>query len=339
MQFEATESERERGEFQAYRLAEITSSIRVNGFAVVSNLISHETCELLGDAIINDAQRVLALGKPTRHEQVTAAGHLQLGLRRYAPFVRADLVANPLIESVVAGMLGNDAWLGFYNGNVNCPGSAVQPLHFDRPYTWKTPGAAKAGGVDWPPPTTTLSCSVALTEITAATGATEIYPGTHLETAVAGWKHGERPANHPELVAKWEPSARMEIPRGGVCFRDPRMWHRGVSNTSGVVRPMIALTYHASMAKHWRGLVNHDMRGEDLQRCEADPTLKLMDDGTLGDGQLVFDVSSQPAFEEEPEREVRRNVRFVEAPYVVNHFLDAHNVGGARVAENEPIAP
>ena len=36
------------------------------------------------------------------HEKHTAEGHLQLGPRRHAPYVQKELVANPILESVVA---------------------------------------------------------------------------------------------------------------------------------------------------------------------------------------------------------------------------------------------
>ncbi|MBV7335052.1 phytanoyl-CoA dioxygenase family protein [Chloroflexi bacterium TSY] len=158
----------------------------------------------------------------------------------------------------------------------------------------------------------TVSCSVALSNITKDSGATEIYPGTHRETAVVNWPRGERVEYHPELVAQWGPPSRMAIPAGGICFRDPRMWHRGVPNHGDMTRPMIALTYHSGLAKHWRGLLVPDMSQEDRQHCEEDPSLRVMDDGTLGDGRLVFDESARAAFESVDKiHGVYRNVRGV----------------------------
>ncbi|MCZ8173017.1 MAG: phytanoyl-CoA dioxygenase family protein, partial [Brevundimonas sp.] len=278
-------------------------------------------------------------GKITRHEELTGPGHLQLGLRRHAPFVTADLLANPFIECVVAATLGRDAWLGFYNGNVNCPGSADQPLHFDRPYSWKTPEDAARDGQPWPPHTTTLSCSIALEEITVANGATEIYPGSHLEPDVASWTAHNRLQEHPELLARRSP-ARMVIPAHSVCFRDPRMWHRGVSNPSGKPRAMIAATYHAAKCKHWRGIYVRDIDPTTQAALEDDPKLRIMDNGALGDGRLVFDADARPVFEAVASMHgINRNVRFVAPPKRVNHFLDAHEVGGARVIEQAEPAP
>lgn len=338
--FDITQDERKAGTLMPDKLKRIRSSFEINGYAVVSRFISPETCELLLQSVLEDVALVRQQPELTLHEQRTGAGHLQLGLRRYAPYVKSELVANPLIESVVAELLGAGAWLGFFSGNVNTPGSGTQPLHYDRPYAWKSEAEATAAGQPWPPPTITVSCSVALFDITEDGGATEIYPGTHRETAVADWPRGERVEYHPDLIAQWGPPGRMAIPAGGICFRDPRMWHRGVPNHGDMARPMIALTYHSGLAKHWRGLLAPDMSDEDRQRCAADPSLRVMDDGTLGDGRLVFDASARSAFESVANMHgIVRNARFVEAPLTVNHFVDAHELGGARVVKEGQVTP
>lgn len=338
--FDITQDERKSGALTPEKLKRMRDSFETNGYAVVSDFISSETCDLLIQSVLEDVGLVRSRPDLTHHEQRTGVGHLQLGLRRYAPFVKPELVANPLIESVVAALLGPGAWLGFYSGNVNTPGSGYQPLHYDRPFAWKSEAEATAAGQPWPPPTITLSCSVALSEITEDSGATEIYPGTHRETAVSDWPRGERVEYHPDLVAQWGPPARMAIPAGGICFRDPRMWHRGVPNTADVARPMIALTYHAGLAKHWRGLLVSNMSDEDRQRCQENPSLRVMDDGKLGDGRLVFDESARSAFEAADSLHgIYRNARFLEAPFTANHFLDSHSLGGARIVRKGQITP
>ena len=338
MPYQVSNSERDAGTIAPEKLGTIVSDIHVKGYAVVENLISVDTRSLLIESVLEDVERVRATGEPTQHEKNTAPGHLQLGLRRYGPFVRIDLVANPLIECIVAAVLGHGAWLGFYSGNVNCPGSLYQPLHFDRPFSWKTPEDAARDGQNWPPPTTTLSCSLALEEISPANGATEIYPGSHLEAEVAQWAQ-HRVENHPDLIAKWAPPSRMAIPAGSVCFRDPRMWHRGVPNLADKARPMIALTYHAEKSKHWRGLYIQDIAAVTRNRLALDPALRILDNGELGDGRLVFQSDVRPIFENAPSPHgINRNVRFVELPERVNHFLDAHIIGGARVIRGD-ISP
>ena len=336
--FQVVDQEWRNGSLAADKLDKIQESFKTIGFAVVAGLVPSEICEQLMAAFLEDVELVREKAGLTPHEKHTAKGHLQLGPRRCAPYVHKEMVANPIIESVIAKLLGPEAWLGFFNGNVNCPGSGYQPLHFDRPYAWMTEQAAKAAGQSWPPSSTTVSCSLALSEITEAAGATEIYPGSQRETDVTTWGKGEQPVHHPEVVAKWHPPASMTIPAGGICFRDPRMWHRGVRNPSDTPRPMVALTYHSAMAKHQRGtLVN--LTQIDADACEQDPSLKMLDSGVLGDARLIFDADARSAFEAPNLHGVYRNARFIEAPRVVNHFLDAHLLGGARMVENQTVHP
>ncbi len=326
-----TDEERTTGSLTADKLTGVVDDISQQGYAVVADLVSEATRELLLASVREDARAIRASDELTPHEKHTGKGHLQLGLRRRAPYVRADLLTNPLIEHIVAGVLGEGAWLGFYNGNVNMPGSTSQPLHFDRPFTWKTREDAEANGESWPPRATTLSCSIALEAITVHNAATEIYPGSHRETAVTTWPRGQRPDAHPDMLEKWGPPARMEIPAGGICFRDPRMWHRGMPNTSDQIRPMIAMTFHAALGNHWRGVLVRDLPAEALARCEQDDALRVMDDGKLGDGRLVFEESAREVFDQHPSQHgIGRNVRFVRR---LDHTVDAHLVGGARVIE------
>ncbi|AMS29740.1 hypothetical protein AEM38_10260 [Hyphomonadaceae bacterium UKL13-1] len=339
MHFQISEKERLANTIDDAKLAAIVHDIRTVGYAVVQEIVSAETCKLLTHSILEDVERVRKTGKRTRHEEITGDGHLQLGLRRYAPFASAELLTNPFIECVVAGVLGPDAWLGFYSGNVNCPDSGYQPLHFDRPYSWKSPEDAAKDGQPWPPPTTTLSCSIALEEITIANGATEIYPGSHLETTVATWTAHDRLQNHPDLVARRIPT-RMEIPAHSVCFRDPRMWHRGVPNPSKKPRAMIAATYHASFCKHWRGIYVANIEPLEMELLESNPSLRILDNGMLGDGRLVFDLDTREELEAmDSLHGVNRNIRFVAPPERVNHFLDAHEIGGGRIIENMEPSP
>lgn len=328
--YRITPAERAAGAIAPEKLAAIKREIETIGFAVVEDIVTVESCDLLTASVLEDVERVRALGKPTRHEENTGPGHLQLGLRRHAPYVRPDLVANPLIECVVAGVLGEGAWLGFYNGNVNCVGSGYQPLHFDRPYSWKSQEDAARDGQPWPPPTTTLSCSIAFDEITVSNGATEIYPKSQFETEVVTWET-TRIRDRPDLLEKWGPPARMTIPARSVCFRDPRMWHRGVPNNGSRARAMIAATYHAARCKNWRGRYIQDLDPALAARLEADSTLRVMDDGTLGDGRLVFQSDVRQVFDAPSLHGVNRNVRFVDAPERVNHFVDSHQLGGARI--------
>jgi hypothetical protein len=81
------------------------------------------------------------------------------------------------------------------------------------------------------------------------------------------------------------------------------------------------------------------MEPADQDRCDADPMLRMLDSGELGDGRLVFHESAKSAFNVSSGGNVNRNVRFVDDLQTVNHFVEAHAVGGAKVLMGGPIEP
>ena len=95
--------------------------------------------------------------------------------------------------------------------------------------------------------------------------------------------------------------------------------------------PMIAMTFHGALGNHWRGVRVKGLATEDAARRATHPWLRVMDDGTLGDGRLVFEESVRDVFERHPSKHgISRNFRFVRK---LDHTVDAHLVGGARVID------
>ena len=72
------------------------------------------------------------------------------GLPRQAPWVHKEIVANPIIEQVVAAVMGGDIFLRYYNCNSSCPGSGRQMIHQDAAHAWKTEDEAAAASESWP---------------------------------------------------------------------------------------------------------------------------------------------------------------------------------------------
>ena len=70
---------------------------------------------------------------------------------------------------------------------------------------------------------------------------------------------------------------------------------------------------------------------EDQAQLDKDPALKLLDEGSVGDGRLVFHSSARAAFEKNSAHGVNRNVRFVDQD--VDHLIDAHSRGGAHIMD------
>lgn len=101
-----------------------------DGCVVVEDLIPESVCDLLALPLYADAQRMLESGfwppQPERGE--FGHGHVQLGAPRCAPWVHADVVANPVVEQIAAAGVGTGAILGFYNGLCSLAGTRT-PHH------------------------------------------------------------------------------------------------------------------------------------------------------------------------------------------------------------------
>ena len=279
-----------------------------------------------------DAAHIISVGGQQRG--AFGNGHLQLGPPRTAPWVSSAFIANPLIEQAVAAILGEGAFLSFYNGNCNSPDSGVQVLHRD-----SSPWGA-AGDTD-DSRATAINVNFSTRAITAANGGPEIWPGSHRDPA------------EPDLEAERRaaaPPIQLEAPAGAVAFRDHRcahspcppaqllakhpndlsnydwvwrrMWHRGVPNTSGLMRQMVSLNFDRRERQSDNRLRVRVLDKDGVvsrHLVEAEPDL---------DRRLVFSSDCEAAFAVPSRYGVDRNVRFVEGP--VDHFSGIFDPGGAK---------
>jgi ectoine hydroxylase-related dioxygenase (phytanoyl-CoA dioxygenase family) len=80
---------------------------------------------------------------------------------------------------------------------------------------------------------------VPLVDFTVETGATQVWPGTHLDNR----SYPDGVNNYDEWAAA-TPSALTTIPVGSLVLRDMRMWHRGMPNRTETIRTMLAVVYN-----------------------------------------------------------------------------------------------
>lgn len=173
-------------------------------------------------------------------------GHLQLGLPRMGQWMEPSLVRNPFVEQVAAALLGRCAF-SFCSGNTNTPGSGTQPMHADGDWPAKTESAALAKGLEWPPAPIGLIVNFGVGDIDSSNGATQIWPRSHSDVRAPGsTRGGTLEESWPDVIADrntTDPPIANSIPFGGVGFRDPRLWHRGIPHTGELPRHMIAFVY------------------------------------------------------------------------------------------------
>lgn len=131
--------------------------------------------------------------------------HLQLNLPRCHPYVHPEIVANPIIEQIAGAVLHGLCFIRYVNGNTACPGATVQGLHVDTQGDWGHK----------------LAVNFSVDDITAANGATEVWPGTHRDTLRPEESLQEAGA-HKELVERMRNTpgkgpTQLAVPKGIHC--------------------------------------------------------------------------------------------------------------------------
>ena len=234
MEIAASLSERSAQQLSAANLQRAVQAVLRDGYVILRDVIDHDHLDCLLPRMTADSRRLIAA------EQWGGAGHLPGHLQQapppLAPFVFGDIVANPFAVQVTHSVLGDGMYNRFYNGNTNCPGSPMQPLHADAEPLWPKLRTAH--------PPASLIVNVSLVDVTEDNGSTELWPGTHLLSL-----GGERRVD-PETEAQRRtevPPVRANTAKGSLVIRDARLWHRGMPNPSNQIRHMIAMVYNI----HW----------------------------------------------------------------------------------------
>jgi len=250
-------------------------AIRVDGYVILENVVSHEHLDILRERMDVDSQILINAGKWGGAGGLK--GHLQQGPPPYAPYIFRDIVANPYVVQVTQELLGSGLYNNFYNGNTNCPGSTTQTLHRDGAHLWPDEKIAH--------PTTEVVVNISPQDTTEENGSVEIWPGSHLEV---GEHHIDE--EQEEARRKICPPTRGNAKKGSVLIRDMRLWHRGVPNPSDQPRHMIALIYRVHWLKSNRRLKYKTGCEAAFENSALDPNAEFIDfaDQKIDDYDYLF---------------------------------------------------
>ena len=228
-----TPQELKRGKLTKKNLEQAVALLGEEGYLVLQGLVPKTLLKEIRQAMVPVHRQFFEKGPgPLERPHAFGKGHGIFGVRppREMPFMDPQVVANPVVLQIIEQVLGPDFIWDFYNTNNSWPGSRVQHVHRDLDPLFDN--------LPHPLPAAAMVLSIPLVAFTARSGATEIWPGTHL---FPGPYSG--PDRSFDAVAPDRPSRRMLSPLGGVVLRDPRMWHRGMPNRTGKVRTMLTLIY------------------------------------------------------------------------------------------------
>jgi hypothetical protein len=254
--------ERRSGRLGPDKLTAAVEAVRRDGAVILADAVDPALLDRIADQMSADLD--VLLRRPDRPENF-APGHLQQDPPPRPDLLFGDVLAGPLALQVCGGALGQPLRLSAYTNNTNLPGSVAQAVHVDEGQRW--PGLSEAH------PPARLLVNIPLGPTDVARGAIELWPGTHLDVRLcqfsatpdegfsralqyvrAAKRAGvSQEANRrvgltvpePMLAARraQRPPVRATTGAGDVIVRDPRVWHRGMPNTTDRCRFMLALTY------------------------------------------------------------------------------------------------
>lgn len=226
------------------RTADRREAVRIfreEGLLILAHAVCDEYAALLKARMDRDTVELLRFcdtigGNPRRN------GQLQQSPPPFPPYLSEEVLANPLVWDIVTEVLGKDARMVFMGGNTNCPGSEAQSVHLDQ---------AHKNGIA--APATSVILNYAPQDITRENGAMEIWPRTHTLVAEQIVSSGQLESHHREY-----PPYQLEISRNDLVLRDPRLWHRGVTNHSTGFRHLTGIVIHANRQE--RAAFDHSAR-------------------------------------------------------------------------------
>jgi len=197
-------------------------AVKRDGFTIVENAVEPDLIEALNEAL-DRLERDLG-AKPAGNSFEGANTVRIYNLLAYgAPFT--DVPVHAAVLPIVEGVLDAGCLISSLSSIAIDPGERAQPIHADDMVI----------PLDKPHRPIVCNSMWALTDFTAANGATRLVPGSHT-----------RP--NPEYGGAYDTIA-AEMPKGSVLIWDGALWHGGGANRSGARRTGIAMNYCAGFIR------------------------------------------------------------------------------------------
>lgn len=202
--------------------AQHIEAVRRDGYTIVENAIQPELVDALNEALARlerDLGARPAENQFEGHRTVRIYNLLAYG----APFT--DVPVHASVLPIVEGVLDPGCLVSSLSSIAIDPGETAQPIHADDQV------------IPLEKPHIPIVCNSmwALTDFTAANGATRLVPGSHKR-------------DHPVYGGDYETVA-AEMPKGSVLIWDGALWHGGGANRTDRRRTGIAMNYCAGFIR------------------------------------------------------------------------------------------
>ena len=186
-----------------------------NGFIVFRNIVPVEGLAELHRALAEEFDKASKSGALFSGGGLVS-GHLNCFPGAGARFAYDTLQARGIID-LMKELHPKVLRMPNVGCNFNLPGSHTQHFHTDRPFTRDF-----------------MIANVAVVDTVIENGAIEVIPGTH-----------KRFYKYTQFVLEQVHRLGIRVPlnRGDVLIRNSNVWHRGMTNSTSVPRPMLAFTW------------------------------------------------------------------------------------------------
>ena len=212
---------RERGLDETTRQAHI-ERVRKDGYTIVEDAIERDLVDAL-NAAVTRLERDLEAKPALNSFEGRRTIRLYNLLARGEPFDRVPV--DPSVLPIVEGVLDPGCLISSLSSIAIDPGEQAQPIHADDMVI----------PLDKPHAPIVCNSMWALTDFTAANGATRLVPRSHLKP-------------NPDYGGAYETIA-AEMAKGGVLIWDGSLWHGGGANQTDERRIGIAMNYCAGFIR------------------------------------------------------------------------------------------
>jgi hypothetical protein len=212
----------------SHHLQAALEALHRDGILVLANAIPTSDLDVLNARMVPEAKQLYALST-THHNFGQGTGNIQQDAVVDASYIFPSIIANPFATIITSHMLGPNPHLRFQSANTAFKATERQPVHVDVHFKF-------------PPIPFGFCVNINLVDVSPENGSTELWPGSHLDTAWQAEAEKSGSVIPLEMVEKRrevKPPVQPTIPKGALIIRDLRLWHAGMPNQVDEPRVML----------------------------------------------------------------------------------------------------
>ncbi|KAL1982800.1 hypothetical protein VTN96DRAFT_860 [Rasamsonia emersonii] len=254
-------------EIGSHNLQAAVEALHRDGICVLENAVDPAHLDKLNARMVPEA-KILYAKEETHRNFGANTGNIQQEPVLEADYIFDDVIANPFAVAVVECMLGPNPALRFYSANTAFYAQDRQPVHIDVDF-------------DFPRIPFGFCININLVDTSPENGATEVWPGTHIDTDCSVLDPTTRGIRKDLLEARRQvrPPVQPSLPKGSLIIRDFRLWHAGMPNKTDEPRVMlVTVLFPRWYRSNLEIILPESVKGK-INWGSVNPCVKWVEDG------------------------------------------------------------